>query len=107
MICGQTVIDSASGVSSFQVPDQPSFQLAAGWLTAQSGVPVVLRFADGCETGVDVENASPSVLRLGTTVHGTRSGILAVLVYGLRAGQGTLLVSRGSGARTEVTVPVS
>lgn len=107
VVCGQTLIDSASDIPLFQVPDAASYRVPNGWLSSAAGTPIVLRFGDDCQAGATVDNRTPSLLRLGRAVQGSRSGVVAVLVYGVRAGEGTLEVSRPPGAVTEVTVPVS
>lgn len=107
VICGQTIITSGIGIHSITVATSPTFDVPTGDVSASLGLPVVLRLTSDCLSGATVSNSTPQIIRLGKSVKGTTAGVVAVLVYGLSPGAGTLTVHRSGGVATEVQVPVS
>lgn len=112
-VCGRILTSNPLGVTQFRVHSGQRLKLGPDVLAfdpthpgAAEG-PIALRLATGCAIGaLGIKVTTPAILKLGNVVRGTRSGIVAVLVYGIGNGTGTLTVNEASGKAAFVAIPV-
>ncbi len=113
-ICGRIITMSPTGITQFSVDAGQHLTLGPDFLAfnpaypGSAEAPIALRLSPGCAVGaLGIRIDTPGILRLGKMIRGTKSGIIAILVYGVGNGTGTLTVNEAPGRTASIAIPVT